>query len=247
VANRDYNGVNVLILAIKAMVSRPPPPAGATYKQISESGGQVRRGEKATTIVYFERIEVQDRTSEDPDVRKSIPLLKSFSVFNAAQADWTESPFPVVDDANEALPDCDATITATGATIRHGGARAYYRPGDDSIALPAKTSFADSAAYYATAFHELTHWTSAASRLDRKLGEKFGDPAYAFEELVAELGSAFLCATHGVAGNLQHPEYIANWLQALKSDNSAIFKASALAQKAATFISQPAPAMALAA
>jgi antirestriction protein ArdC len=244
VSNRNYRGINALLLMMLSASKGYPSGAWATYKQIAARGGQVRRGEKATQIVYFGKIDVQDkRDGASPDDKRTIPLLRYFSVFNIAQADWKNGdPFRPVEgepaDGDDALPDCEATIRATGAIIKHGGDSAFYMPSADMINLPAKKAFVDKGAYYSTAFHELTHWTGHASRCDRKLSAHFGNPDYAFEELVAELGSAFLCASHGVNGTLRHAEYLGHWIKVLKEDNTAIFKASALAQKAADYIQQ---------
>jgi antirestriction protein ArdC len=236
VTGRVYRGINVIILMMSGVTFTSS--GWATYNQIKNAGGQVRRGEKSTEIVYFDRIRVQDR--DDPTQQKVIPLLKTFNVFNVEQADWPAgSPRVPVSTTPDAMPDCEATIQATGADIRHGGAQAFYAPGPDYVQMPTRTSFKgdDAAAhYYATAFHELTHWTGHKSRLDRSQLGRFGDPDYAFEELVAELGSAFLCATHGVDGDLRHAGYIGNWMRAIKDDPSVIFKAASMAQRAADLI-----------
>jgi antirestriction protein ArdC len=109
-------------------------------------------------------------------------------------------------------------------------------PSTDAIQLPYQSSFNSAAHYYATALHELTHWTGAKHRLNRDFSGRFGNPAYAFEELVAEIGAAYLCADHGIQGELRHAGYIGHWLKACRDDNTAIFKAAALAQKAADYI-----------
>jgi antirestriction protein ArdC len=240
-SNRDYRGINVILLVLAAQCKGYAPGAWATYKQIGDRGGQVRKGEKATQVVFFSAIEVEDR--KNPDLMKKVPLMRFYSVFNVEQAEWTKDPFgkhaPVDGEEAEvdALPDCEETIKATGAVIKHGGDMACYIPSIDQIRMPARKSFVDKGAYYSTTFHELTHWTSKEGRCDRDLSAgRFGNPEYAFEELVAELSSAFLCAEHGVDGTLRHAEYLGHWLKALKDDDTAIFKASALAQKAVTFV-----------
>jgi antirestriction protein ArdC len=139
-------------------------------------------------------------------------------------------PFSAVEIAEQ-------RIVKTGALITHGGDAAFYMPSMDRIQMPNKGTFASPENYYATMFHELTHWTSDKARCDRDLSKgRFGNPDYAFEELVAELGAAFLCNDHGIQGELRHAGYIQSWLKALKNDNKAIFKAAALAQKAADYI-----------
>ena len=129
-------------------------------------------------------------------------------------------------------------VMNTGANIKHGGNSAYYRPSEDYINMPIKSDFNDEAGYYATLLHELTHWSGFEKRLNRELGNKFGSPKYAFEELVAELGAAFLCQDFKIQGELRHSGYIESWLKCLKDNPNAIFKAAALAQKAADYIKQ---------
>jgi antirestriction protein ArdC len=130
----------------------------------------------------------------------------------------------------------DELVANTGATIKHGGNSAYYRPSEDYINMPIKSDFMEESGYYATLLHELTHWSGAKHRLDRTKGKRFADTAYAFEELIAEIGSAFLCEKYNVKGDIRHEGYIASWLKALKNDNKMIFKASAYAQKSTDYI-----------
>lgn len=246
ISNRDYNGVNVLILSIAQSAKGYTHAAWATFNQIKKAGGFVRKGEKAVEIVYFDRVLVKDKNApEGTDSRVAIPLLKSFYVFNVEQAEWNGKdpltrPVQTTDvegDDTREIPTAAATIKNTGATIKHGGDSAYYIPSADMIQMPAKKAFPDIDQYYGTMFHELTHWTGHDSRCARNLSKgRFGDPEYAFEELVAELGAAFLCAKHEINGELRHAGYIGHWLKALKDEPTAIFKASALAQKAADFV-----------
>jgi antirestriction protein ArdC len=235
ISNRDYNGINVVLLAM--IGQQYPTGAWATYKQIKDAGGQVRKGEKGTQIVYFGILEVEDKKSDE---LKKIRLLRYFTVFNHAQADWEKDPLEAGarpdDDSGDDIPEAAATIKATGAMIRHGGNRAFYVPATDVINMPPKKAFDSVEHYFATTFHELTHWTGSKKRLDRDLTGLFGGKSYAFEELVAELGAAFLCATHSINGELRHAEYLGHWIKGLKDDDQAIFKAAALAQKAADFI-----------
>ncbi len=143
-----------------------------------------------------------------------------------------------MDDLPEPVRDaaCDRFVTDTGAEIAHGGSVACYRRGPDDIRLPHPKAFRDMGAYYSTAFHELTHWSGHKSRCDRDLSGRFGADAYAAEELVAELGSAFLCQRLSVDGTLQHPEYVGNWLEVLRIDKRAIFTASSKARTACEFM-----------
>ena len=191
--------------------------------------GQVRKGEHGTTAIFYKTLEKED---EDGEIEK-IPMLKAFTVFNVEQIDGLsiESvPQPVA--GFDPLPQAEALMTRSGAKITEQGVKAFYRPATDEIVLPERFRFADAANFYATGLHELVHWTGAASRLNREKGNKFGSEAYAFEELIAELGSAFLMADLGITGEVQHESYIASWLKALKGDKRYIFKAAAAASKA---------------
>lgn len=238
-SNRPYHGINAVLLMMVG--STYPTGAWATYNQIKKAGGQVRKGERSTQVVYFGKVEVEDR--KDPDKTRRYMLLRFFSVFNHAQADWEEGKDPLrvrgTKDSSgddDVAPDCEATIKATGATIVHGGNVAAYYPAADRITMPPRKAFKVRDEYYSTAFHELTHWTGATSRLDRKFKEQLQRSDYAFEELVAELGSAFLCAEHNIDATLRHAAYLSHWIKCLEEDDQAIFKAAALAQKAAHFI-----------
>jgi antirestriction protein ArdC len=175
---------------------------------------------------------------EDAPRPKVIPLLRSFTVFNLAQIDGLperlkEREAMVSWNPQEAA---DSILMASAAKIRHGGAMAFYDQRDDIIQLPERQSFPDRAGYYATALHELVHWSGHAKRLNRQLGRRFGEAAYAMEELVAEMGSAFLCASCYLEGKLRHANYIGQWLQVLKGDKRAVFAAAAKAQQATDFI-----------
>ncbi|CAB4129365.1 Domain of unknown function DUF1738 [uncultured Caudovirales phage] len=229
--DRPYNGINRLLLGMQGRTS----PLWATYNQWQSIGAQVQKGEKSTTIVLFKPVSTERTNSAGETELSSFAMMKSFAVFNADQTDYQA---PIVEATGEfnAIAECEERMIKTGAVISHGGDRAFYQPSTDSIRLPLATDFVSEASYYATAFHELAHWTGANHRLDRTFGARFGDSQYALEELVAELTSAFMCADHGIDGKLQHADYIASWLKALKDDNKAIFKASAMAQKATDYI-----------
>lgn len=236
ISKKAYKGINRLLLGVSSMSKGYSSANWATYKQWSELGAQVKKGEKATSIVFFQPVVKPVADAESTDGGKSYALLKTYFVFNASQVDGYTDQASVVDFTFNPIALADDRIIKTGAIIRHGGDAAFYSPSHDSIQLPNQSAFASSDHYYATAFHELTHWTSHKARCDRVLGKKFGDSKYAFEELVAEMGAAFLCFDHGIAGELRHAGYIANWLHCLRDDNKAIFKAAALAQKASDYI-----------
>ena len=236
VSKKPYSGINRLILGMSGIGYTSN--TWATYKQISEAGGHVRKGEKGTHIVFFKPVTKETRTATGETELESFAVIKSYCVFNLDQCDGLELPTPTpVATEFDPIPAVEDRIIKTGAIIGHGGDAAFYMPSQDRIQMPNKSAFNTPANYYATILHELVHWSGADHRLARDLSKgRFGNPAYAFEELVAELGASFLCQDHGIDGDLRHAGYIGNWLQALRNDKTAIFKAAALAQKAADYI-----------
>jgi antirestriction protein ArdC len=234
-SGKPYRGINVALLWAPQYATA----AWLTFKQAKDLGAHVRKGERGSMIVFYKPFAVTDRNAA-PDANgnrpeRLIPLLRSFTVFNVAQIDDLPERFaaPVVAETPaESVRDAMMAI----ADVRHGGDRAFYAPGPDYIQLPHAAQFATIGEYRATALHELTHWTGHASRCAREYGKRFGDSAYAREELVAEMGAAFLCAIAGVDGRLQHAEYISHWLAVLKADKRAIVTAASHAQKAADYV-----------
>lgn len=240
-----YRGVNVLILWSEAIERGYTSAKWMTYRQAQALGAQVRKGEHGATVVYAKTIE---RVEDDPGTGKEtverIPLLRAYTVFNTEQIEGLptrpEVQPTIIEPVSSRIDRVDAFITATSATIVHKGNRACYILSADRIEMPPYRQFIDtptsSAAegYYATLLHELIHWTSPKHRCDRDIGKRFGDNAYAREELVAEIGAAFLCADLGIAlePRPDHAAYLASWLTVLKSDKRAIFAAAAMAQKA---------------
>ena len=213
---------------------RDTPPAWLTYKRAEALNAQVRKGERSITVVFTKRITVKDRDTED---EKAISMLKTFPVFNVSQVEGLPDT-PVIADvpAEERHETLDAFIAATKADIRHGGDMACYLPSLDFINMPPRGAFKSPEHYYATGLHELAHWTGAKTRLDRDLTGRFRTRSYAAEELVAEMGAAFLCAHLNIAGELRHAGYIQNWLELLKEDNRAIFTAASRASQAADYL-----------
>ena len=199
-------------------------PLWLTFKQAKDLGGQVRCGEKGSLVVYANRINRSetDETSGE-EIERAIPFLKSYCVFNAEQVDGLPAHFyamaaPAL-STFERIEAADRFFAATGAEVRHGGNQAYYTVSDDRVQMPPFEAFQDQISYYATLAHELTHWTKHTKRLDRDFGRKsWGDAGYAMEELVAELGAAFLAADLGLeaAPRADHAAYIASWLKVLK-------------------------------
>jgi len=246
-SGKAYRGVNVLALWASATRSGFKASTWATYKQWQAVGANVRKGSKGTKIVFFKPIVVDtDRVNESGErENESRMVAKAYTVFNADQVDgWTESTPDQPTADIDTIAAADAVVNASGADISHGGSIAAYSPGLDAVRMPDPESFVDTECssatenYYSTLFHELTHWTGAKHRLDRQFGKRFGDNAYAFEELVAELGAAFNCATLGITSTprADHAQYIDNWLQALKSDKRAIFHAASKAAQSVDYL-----------
>lgn len=254
---RPYRGVNVVLLALEAQAHGYPLDRWLTYRQADELGGQVRRGERGTTVVFWKLRKVDATADAHPDQsepdlhERVIPLLRAYTVFNLAQIDGLPEGLmasPAV--AWEPQARADELLLMSGATIHHGGSKAFYQPGSDSIHLPPRQAFPSAAGYYNTALHEVTHWTSHPARCNRQLGQRFGDNAYAAEELIAEMGSAFLCAHCRIDGELHHAEYLSSWLRVLRTDQRAIFVVATRAQQSTDYLlrlTNPAEAVALAA
>jgi len=235
VSQKPYQGINRLLLGMSSMVKGYSVPVWASYKQWEAIGANVKKGEKGTKIVFYSPVSKENKQTGDLE---KYAVLKTYFVFNAAQVEGIDIvPAETVAAEFTAVELAEQRIIKTGAAISHGGDAAFYMPSADRIQLPNKSAFDSEANYYATAFHELAHWTGSKNRLDRDLDKgRFGNPAYAFEELVAEMSAAFLCSDYGIQGELRHAGYIGHWLKALREDSKAVFKAAALAQKAADYI-----------
>lgn len=241
-SGRMYRGVNVLLLNLRALVDGFQHSRWLTFQQALAVGGHVRKGERGTQIVFFKMHEFDKAAHPDSDGsadRRVVPLLRAFTVFNVDQIDGLPEglvPAPLEPGSWEPLDAADHILARSGAQIRHGGSKAFYAPDPDLIQLPPQSAFDCAGDYYATALHELTHWTGHPSRCNRVLGRRHGIDAYAFEELVAEMGSAFLTDYCGLVGRIQHASYIASWLEALRNDKRLIFTAASQAQRAADFL-----------
>lgn len=242
-----YQGVNVLSLWLTAEQRQYTAPIWGTYRQWQQKNAQVRKGERGSPIVFYKDLDVE-RTDEATGEasQDKVMLARASWVFNVAQVDGYAviDPAPLPEVSVEPVAAADDIIRASGAVVKEAGDRAYYSPGGDFIAMPDRARFIGSAsssateAWYAVHLHELTHWTGPKHRLDRDLANRFGSEAYAMEELVAELGSAFLCADIGLtpAPRLDHAAYVANWLRVLKDDRKAIFTAASQADRAARYL-----------
>lgn len=234
-----YSGINIMLLWASASKQGFTDGRWLTYKQAEAKGAQVRKGEKGTTAIFYTTLEKEDEQGETT----KIPMLKTFTVFNVLQIDGLplETTEPDVSPASEPaafdlFPQAETLMQQCGATITERGQAAYFRPSTDEIVLPERHLFDDAANFYATALHELVHWTGGKGRLNREMKGRFGSEGYAFEELIAELGCAFLMADLGVVGDVQHDSYIASWLNALKNDKRFIFKAASFASKSHQFL-----------
>lgn len=239
-----YRGINVLSLWVEAETRGYTAPIWVTFNQAVELKAHVRKGERGVPVVFASkttRTETDASTGEASE--RDIPFLKGYTVFNVEQVEGLPPQFyataaPQIDPVQR-IAHAEAFFAATGAAIHHGGDRAYYNVSQDFIQMPPFVSFRDAESYYATLAHETTHWTRHETRLVRDFGRKrWGDEGYAMEELVAELGSAFLSSDLGIAPDVRpdHSAYIASWLKVLKEDKRAIFTAAAHAQRAADFL-----------
>lgn len=238
-----YRGINILMLWIAADMKQYPTGLWASFKQWGRIGAQVRRGEKATQVIYYRQYDVEP-TAEDDDGRRR--ALRTSSVFNAAQVDNFETPSLEATDHGPVRrsAEFDRFVAATGARINHGGHRAFYSLTTDEITMPEETSFVGTATmdrdlgYMSVLAHELGHFSGASHRLNRQLGNRFGSQAHAAEEVIAEMTAAFVCAELGLASEprADHAQYISHYLKLLRDDSRAIFTAAAAASKAAAYL-----------
>jgi len=254
-SNRHYNGLNIWLLAMAGYAD----PRWYTFKGSKEATGYVkkgrgyvwtgegqdpkhgvRKGEKGTKIIFWKFIFKTETDTDGREVTRSIPILRIYTVFNATQISGIEplEEPEVVEDPYEGAQACQQRlIDSDGMVLNFGGDRAYYSPGSDYVQLPHLHQFDTIEAYWSTAMHEFGHWTGHTSRLNRDFSGRFGTESYAMEELVAELTAAFTCASLGIeGGELQHPEYISNWLKVLGGDKYAVFTAASKARAAADLV-----------
>jgi antirestriction protein ArdC len=214
-----------------------------TYKGAQTLGGQVRKGAKSELAFYVGAVTRERENSAGETVEATIPFLKSYLVFNVDEIEGLPAQYYAQAVAVERAPlariaAADDFIGNTGAVIHHGGSRAFYQRSTDEIHLPPFDSFDSAEAYYATTAHEFIHWSGAEKRLDREKGKVFGNPTYAFEELIAELGAAYVCADLAISAEPRpdHAAYLASWIKALRDDNRAIFRAASYAEKACGYL-----------
>ena len=242
-SGRPYSGINILILWHALFEQGFAAQRWLTFKQAQALGGHIRKGEHGTTVCYADRFVPRDRDGDaGEEERRQIAFLKRFTVFNVGQCDGLPEEFYSLAGAplgdRETIPHAEALIEATAADIRIGASHACYVPAHDRVEVPHQQAFPEQINWYRTVLHELGHWTGHATRLDRDQKGGFGSAAYAREELVAELCSAFTCAAMGIVPTVRHSDYIGAWLAVLRADDRAIFRAASQASKAADYLLQ---------
>jgi len=235
--NRPYSGCNVVLLWM-AQSAGYRAPRFLTFKQALELGGNVRKGERGTKVFFVKQLQVRDKGADDESTTRLVPMLREYTVFNLDQCENLPESIKTGRPIRVRNPDtrdelADDFLQSTGADIREGHGEACYIPSQDFISMPAFAGFKGADHFYNVVLHELTHWSGHKSRLDRDLKNRFGSRNYAAEELVAELGAAFLCAEFGFDGDVRNAGYIASWIELLKGDKRAFFTACSQASRAA--------------
>lgn len=242
---KRYRGVNVVALWAAAQARGFGTPLWASYRQWQSVGAQVRRGERASIVVFYKEFAIEENDSDSSKQQFRTRLFARASrVFNAEQVDGFSPPEPPDPDPVEVVAEVDAFVKHTGAVVIHGGTEACYSPAPDRIHMPDRAAFTGTPtstptdSYYAVLLHELVHWTGAVHRLGRDFSGRFGDDAYAMEELVAELGAAFLCAEFGITlePRPDHAAYIGHWLRMMKGNKRTVFAAASKATAAADYL-----------
>ena len=239
-----YSGINILILWMRQKKACFSSSQWLTFNQAKTLGGSVKKGEKATRILFYSPLKIEEKNDAGNVEEKTISMLKVHSVFNLTQIEGLESLIEIErGTAQRSEPEicieAEKVLQNSGAKVSFdGGPMAFYDIASDSIHMPEKTMFKDQLGFYGTLLHELTHWTGAETRLNRKLESTKVKSQYAAEELVAELGSSFLCAHVGLKYTTQHASYINEWLKVLREDKGAIFRAASQARVATEFLTK---------
>lgn len=245
ISGHAYRGINPMLCAVDMMINDWEHPYFIGFHQASEMGWSIKRGSRSTWLRWggtaCKEVEQEDGSTE----KQFFSTAKWLQVFNIACVDDSKADRKITDRIKATASsnpsprriEVDEFVSLQKATIKHLGDVACYSPTSDSIAMPKYEDFSSAEGYYGTLIHELTHWSGHSSRLDRDMSGRFGSQKYAFEELIAELGTAFVCNELCMSSELEHhASYLDNWLQVLKSDNKAFFKAASQAQKAAVFL-----------
>lgn len=235
VTKKEYRGFNFFHLSNVMVEKGYTAPYFLTFNQIKVLKGKVKKGSKATHIYFYKMLTIEDK--EKTLEEKKIPLLKRYSVFNIEDTDIEYELDQTPLNNNKRYQNVEEFVMGTEAEIKYGGSCAFFSPSDDYIQIPKLEYFTDSDNYYSTLLHELTHWSGATTRLDRLKKGSMGSKNYAFEELVAELGSVFLCSHLGISiEKNQHPEYLQSWINSLKENPQALWRAASKAQQAFDYI-----------
>lgn len=241
-SGRSYRGLNIVTLWMIAEARQYGSGSWATYQQWQEKGAQVRKGEKSASVFFWKNLnEWQDSEqaagSSEEDCNRTRFVARAYNVFNAEQVDGYEAPAMPELSEKERIARAEAFFAAIPAKITDG-TRACYIPSEDRVEMVPFDRFKEAKGYYSVLAHELTHWSGAKQRLDRDLSGRFGSESYGIEELVAELGAAFIAGQLGLPSEprTDHAPYIASWLKVLKSDSRAIFTAASKAQAAADYL-----------
>ena len=236
-SNSFYSGINTVILWLRQSQLGADNSQWLTFRQAQNLGGRIKKGAKATCVIFYKKITVEDEKTEE---ERTIPMLKTYPVFNLSQCEGLDHLKKTPVEKDQIFKDkeqAEELIKASKAQIIMATIdRACYVPKEDKILMPKKSQFKTQEGFYSTMFHELSHWTGHESRLNRKADNKFGSKAYAFEELVAEISASFLCCHLGFRYSTKHSAYVKTWIEVLKKDKTAIFRAAGLAQKATEFI-----------
>lgn len=231
--HKRYRGLNVLFLWMIAQEEGYKSNYWLTFNQVIALGGTVKKGSFATPIFFFKFLDIKEENDLGEIEQKHIPMMKTYNVFNL---DQTTLEIEAANSNNQIIPEIEAFIDATGATIKTAQ-EAYFSPCEDFVGMPDLAMFESEEHYYSTILHELSHWSGHATRLDRDMTGHFGSESYAFEELIAELSSCFLNAELGIDyTQMRHAEYLQSWLKVLKANPRMLWKAASLAQKAADFL-----------
>lgn len=247
ITNRPYRGLNILLLNLVAMMKGFVDPRWLTFRNAEKLGGRIKKGEKGVSVIFWKFLPARQQHDDDGSLpgqesaasndRKVIPFARAYTVFNVEQCEGLDLPALDPGEVVECSTNEMAEKILALPVIEYGGGRACYSPSTDRITLPPRQAFENLNLFYGIAYHETIHWVGSGSRLARTFGKRFGDKDYAFEELVAEIGAAFLGSCTGIPfEEMRHPEYINSWLEILKGDSKAIFTAAAKAQDAADYI-----------
>ncbi|RTM09665.1 MAG: DUF1738 domain-containing protein [Hyphomicrobiales bacterium] len=247
---QPYTGLNVLLLWSEGMARGFASSIWMTFRQASELGAHVRKGEGGSTVVYASRFTKTEVDAHGGEVERDIPFLKAYTVFNCDQIEglpeqYYRRPEPPADPIQR-IEHADRFFASTRAVIRHGGTKAFFSPSSDHVQMPPFETFRDAASYYAVLGHECIHWAGASHRLDRDLSRYHKDRSErAREELVADIGASFLCADLGIVPEMEprpdHASYVESWLRVLQGDRKAIFQAAAHAQRAVAYLHELQP------